>query len=428
MRVCRAAAALGLAVAAWAQPVKPTPGAELFDFVWNRINDNHWDPAYLESIGWNAVRDELRPKAAAASEAEARAIVREMIGRLKQSHFALISFDLAEILARDPDAGGAGSVGIEGVIADGAAFVLHVEPGSPAEKAGVKRGWEIVSVRGRQLAPGLARLAKERGSRPAGLMEAAFLRNRLSGHVGQAIPFRFLDASGRPVARSLQAAPERGVFAGVGLMPPAPLWFESRRVAPDAGYVRFNLFLDPARIMPQFADAVRGCLKDCAGMIIDIRGNSGGLGVLAMGFAGWFIDKPDQQLGVMHRRALPLKFVVNPRPEIFERKLAILMDGASVSTAEIFAGGMQDLKRARIFGTRSAGAALPSMVEQLPNGDLLQYAVANYVSASGRTLEGTGVTPDAVVRHTRQSLRQGRDLVLDAALDWIHASPTDSRR
>jgi carboxyl-terminal processing protease len=99
--------------------------------------------------------------------------------------------------------------------------------------------------------------------------------------------------------------------------------------------------------------------------------------------------------------------------------LAVLIDGGSASTSEILAGGLQDLKRARVFGTRSAGAALPSIIIKLPNGDGFQYANANYVSQSGKILEGVGVTPDVVVRHTRRALLSGRDAVVDAAMAWI---------
>ncbi len=80
---------------------------------------------------------------------------------------------------------------------------------------------------------------------------------------------------------------------------------------------------------------------------------------------------------------------------------------------------MKDLGRARIFGTRTAGAALPSAIDQLPNGDALQHAMADYISEGGQTLEGVGVIPDAEVRLTREALLSGRDPVLDAAIEWI---------
>ncbi|MFM2125415.1 MAG: hypothetical protein RL328_1866, partial [Acidobacteriota bacterium] len=143
------------------------------------------------------------------------------------------------------------------------------------------------------------------------------------------------------------------------------------------------------------------------------------IGGMAMGMAGFLIEKPNQRLGTMFMRDATLNFVINPRPNVFTGPVAVLVDGTSASTAEILAGGLRDLGRARVFGTHSAAAALPSVFTRLPNGDGFQYAVANYVSQGGQTLEGNGVTPDEEVRLTRESLLAGRDAVMDAALAWI---------
>jgi carboxyl-terminal processing protease len=81
---------------------------------------------------------------------------------------------------------------------------------------------------------------------------------------------------------------------------------------------------------------------------------------------------------------------------------------------------MQDLKRARIFGTRTAGAALPSFIEKLPNGDGFQCATANYISEGGKPLEGIGVTPDVEAPPSRELLLRGQDAAVESAIHWIH--------
>src|SRR6185437_3175783 len=123
-------------------------------------------------------------------------------------------------------------------------------------------------------------------------------------------------------------------------------------------------------------------------------------------------DQNGQNLGEMKMRDTTLKFVIFPRPQTYKGPLAILIDEGSASTSEILAGGLQDLKRARIFGTRSAGAALPSDIIRLPDGDGFQYAQASYTSEKGRVLEGNGVMPDEEVRQTEADLKSGRDPVL----------------
>jgi carboxyl-terminal processing protease len=90
----------------------------------------------------------------------------------------------------------------------------------------------------------------------------------------------------------------------------------------------------------------------------------------------------------------------------------------SISTTEIFAGGMQALGRARVFGVQTAGQALPSVPERLPNGDILYHAIADFLNPFGKTLEGAGVTPDTRVPLTRAALLKGRDAAMDAAIQW----------
>jgi C-terminal processing protease CtpA/Prc len=72
-----------------------------------------------------------------------------------------------------------------------------------------------------------------------------------------------------------------------------------------------------------------------------------------------------------------------------------------------------------VFGTRTPGCALPSRIDRLPNGDGFQYAVGHYTSCGGKPLEGKGVKPDVEVVLSRRALLEGRDPVLDAAVQWI---------
>ena len=60
----------------------------------------------------------------------------------------------------------------------------------------------------------------------------------------------------------------------------------------------------------------------------------------------------------------------------------------------MFAGALQSLGRARVFGRQTMGQALPALTKTLPNGDVLLYAVGDFVTSTGRRLEGAGVMPD----------------------------------
>jgi len=394
---------------------------ESFEFIWSTIRDQSWDPGF-DTVRWTAVREELRPKMERASTMpQARAIMLEMLDRLGKSHFAIIPADVYGDLDNPGETGGSATAGLDVRVLDGHAIVSTVDDGSPAAAQSVRPGWEILGIEGVSLAPGLRRVAGQYAqSTTRELFLARSVLTKLSGAAGSKVRVDFLDAAGTSTAKQIERIEPPGPLAKFGYLPPMHVWFKSRKLRGDIEYITFNLFLDPARLMPEFGDAVHSC-ADCPGIIVDLRGNPGGLGIMAIGMAGWFIDTPDQRLGTMHTRQAPLKFTVNPRPPVYRGRLAILVDGCSASTSEIFAGGMKDLGRARVFGTRTAGAALPSAIDRLPNGDAFQHALADYISEGGRSLEGEGVIPDVEVKLTREALAAGRDPALDAAIEWIHA-------
>jgi carboxyl-terminal processing protease len=391
-----------------------------FEFIWSTIHDQYWDPTF-GGLNWTAVHDELRPAIEhAATMRQARQVMRQMIDRLGKSHFGIIPADVYGDLDERDAAAGTATAGLDVRVLDGKAIVTSVDDGSSAEKQDVHAGWEILRVDGAPVTPALHRIVElDRNSTMQELHLARSVLAKLSGVAGAEVRVEFIDGAGRRVTKQIERSEPPGAVARFGYLPPMHVWFRSRKLDGDIGYVAFNLFLDPARLMPEFGDTLRSYAAS-PGVIIDLRGNPGGLGIMALGMAGWFIDKPDQRLGTMHTRQAPLKFTVNPRRPTFTGSLAFLMDGCSASTSEIFAGGMKDLGRARIFGTRTAGAALPSAIDRLPNGDGFQHALADYISEGGRPLEGVGVIPDVEVKLTREALLAGRDPVVDAAIEWIH--------
>ena len=232
------------------------------------------------------------------------------------------------------------------------------------------------------------------------------------------VTFRLGDGSRRTLELDCRAPENPG--ASLGNMPPVPIRFRTERLGDDVGYIAFDAFMDPLKAMPAFEAAVKTYRDTKAGgIVLDLRGNPGGIAGMSTGMAGWFVGEEDLSLGTMTSRAAKLQFIINPRLEPFTGRLAILIDGCSASTSEIMAGGLKDIGRARVFGTRSAGAALPSVIAKLPSGELFQYVIANFTSKDGEQLEGNGVEPDETVALTRKALLAGRDSVLEAALAWI---------
>jgi carboxyl-terminal processing protease len=425
----RVVAALALAIlTAGSMPAALTAeqrqlSIQSFEYVWTAIRDKHWQtkPGGLD---WQAIHDEFKPKIEAADSMDAvRAVMSQMLARLHQTHFGIVPADLYSNV--DASGGGEATTGIDVRLIAAQVLVTSVEPGSSAAAQGVRPGWEILKIAGADLAPVVAEMnANYAGSTLRDLMLRRTILARLDGGSTESIAVEFLDSANKHLVKALAQTISKGDLVQFGYLKPMHVWMTSSHIGGGRtgggaiGYVGFNAFLDPERLMTSFGEAVQSC-QACDGFIIDLRGNPGGIGIMAMGMAGWFISQPDQKLGTLYLRGDTLRFVVNPRLTTFSGPLAILVDGASASTSEIMAQGLKDLGRARIFGTHTAGAALPSLFEKLPDGDGFQYAIANYISEGGQPLEGLGVTPDVETPITREALLAGQDPALDAAVAWI---------
>ena len=149
------------------------------------------------------------------------------------------------------------------------------------------------------------------------------------------------------------------------------------------------------------------------------------------GISGHFISDAGTLLGRMRTRQGQLEFRPNPRLSTSDGRrvlpyagpVAILVDELTASASECFAGAMQSLGRARVFGRQTMGEALPALTKQLPNGDVLIHAIGDFVTATGRSMEGNGVIPDQPITLSPGGLAGGRDPDVAAALAWLDRGP-----
>ena len=427
-----ALAAATLAVAAVALPgAQATQGVETFDAAWTIVRDSHFDPG-MNGVDWNAVKTELRPKAVAAkNDDELRRVIREMLGRLGQSHFALIP------AGADSSTGGKSDLtadpGFESRLIARSLVVTRLTPGGAAAGAGVKPGWVVDAIDGKSVSSAFAGLSD---AMPRRLFDVEIWRrveSQLRGPGGTEVKVTFRDGTDKAVTATLARQREQGQPAKVGTLPTmyVRLESESRRTpaGKSAGVIRFNVWM--AAVDALFQKAVDGH-RSADGIVIDLRGNPGGLAAMLMGISGHFLTER-KPLGVMKTRDAELKFTSNPRlvsaagerVEPFAGPVAILVDALTGSASECFAGGMQSLGRARVFGQTSMGQALPAVFDKLPNGDVLIHAYGDFVTATGTRLEGRGVVPDEEVPLDRAQLLAGRDAPLERALQWIDAARSD---
>ncbi|HWN98573.1 MAG TPA: S41 family peptidase [Blastocatellia bacterium] len=389
---------------------------ETFDMVWTTVKEKHFDPDF-GGVDWDKVREQYAPKVAAVkTNQELYALLQAMLGELHQSHFQIIPPEaIVDDDSKEPKGGG---VGLDIRLIDGQAIINKVEAGSKAAAAGLRPGFIIKKIDDTSVDQIIQRFSKSTES-PA-IVRTRITRTvigRINGKPETTVRLAYLDDRDQPHEVIVGREKLKGEMSPrFGNFPPQYTEFETKRLEGGIGYIRFNIFVTP--VMEKIRPAIRS-MSDAPGIIIDLRGNPGGLGGMASGIAG-ALEEKQTSLGVMKMRSGRQAFIVFPHKDPYLGPLVILVDGGSASTSEIFAAGLKEIGRATIIGERTMGAALPSVFGKLPTGALFQYAIADFKTSAGVLIEGLGVKPDIEVKLTRGALLEGRDPQLDAAIGIIN--------
>ena len=402
--------------------------SQSLDYIFEKVRDTTWEKDF-DLDGWREKTEEIRRKLTPDSRPEeVRALMGELLGWLKKSHFGIYAADLYDGWDSDSEDSEAedkdGHTGVSFRLVDDRMLVSEVRAESDAAKQGIQLGWELIQAQGNSIDEFKAKMLNsltEEMKKHFPTVIAFALESRMNGAVGSKVPMRFRDKDDKIVSLKIQRTQKTGEVTEVFNLPKMFVRHKVEELPGGVAYQKFDYFFAPTQVLGDLRTAIE-IARNGKGLIIDLRGNRGGIGGMAMGIGGPLIDDDSDEskyLGTLITRDAKLKFVLVPRLNPYNGPVAVLTDEMSASTSEVLAGGLQAIGRARIFGTRTAGMALPSMIDVLPNGDRFQYAIATYRDAQGRTLEGDGVVPDVEVVLTREDLLNGHDAVLDAALKWI---------
>ncbi len=410
------APALLLTVCARPQQLSESQRQEVFQFVWEEVKRSHYDPA-LGGVDWDAVRTRYAPRVREAkTDDEFYRVLNQMLGELKQSHFGVIppGAFVAQEAARTRLADG--ETGLTVQLVEGRPIVVRVRAGSPAARMGIPSGAEIVQIDDIDAAQLLARI-RARQLPPVEERFEAYLAFRafLSGRAGSEVRLRYRDLDDKEHLVTLTREAVRGARVQFGFLPEIRVQIESRILPGNIGYLAFNAFFPP--VMRELPQRLRE-MANTDGLIIDLRENIGGIGLMAGGVMGYLVQR-ETPLGTMRLRDGTFGIVAYPQTPTYRKPVVVLVDEFTVSTAEILAAGLQEARRATIIGRPTPGKALPSKIVQLPYGGYLQCVLADYETARKRRIEGVGVIPDIEVELTRAMFRHTSDPVLQRAVAFL---------
>ncbi|MFI0780909.1 S41 family peptidase [Streptomyces sp. NPDC021212] len=344
-------------------------------------------PARAADRGSSAARIPIRPvaagsvesdqveAAAAAAEEDGKSgsqAAREVVSRSGDRWGAVYSAREYEGFRQHLDGAYVG-IGVSARVGTGGRIeVDHVQPGSPADRAGLRSGDRLLTVDG----------TKATGH-PVTEVVA-----RLRGHAGR--------SAGTPVALGL----ERDGHEWRQTLHRARLATEPvtvDRVGDVGDRRRGAVRIKVDSFTKGSGEAVRRAVRDVPqgdGILLDLRGNSGGLVTEAVTAASSFLDG-----------GLVATYDVRGEQRVLDARsggdtrspLVVLVDGGTMSAAELLTGALQDRGRAIVVGSRTFGKGSVQMPSKLSDGSVAELTVGHYRTPAGRVVDGAGITPDLTV-------------------------------
>ncbi len=262
------------------------------------------------------------------------------------------------------------------------AVVASLLPGSPVAVADLRVGDEIISVDGVPVA----------GRPMAEIVRQMHRRSGTKVRIG-------VRRGGRSATVVLRCSDLSGADVTVD------------RPAPGIGRIRVAAFT--GGVGRQVATELRRLRSDgVAGVLLDLRGNPGGLLPEAVEVASAFLD--GGPVVSYAPRGLAPQMHQATRGGDTTTALVVLVDGGTASAAEVVAGALQDRHRAVVAGSRTYGKGSVQESYPLSDGSAVEVTIAHYRTPSGRSLEGVGIQPDVAVVSSRsgdRALRRGVALV-----------------
>ena len=257
-----------------------------------------------------------------------------------------------------------GGIGVTMGFKDDKVTVISVLDDTPGQKAGLQVGDEIVAVDGNEVAS----------------QSASDVVMQIRGEVGTEVQLTILRAG-----EQMDVTLQRDVIH----VPTV----KGSMLDNGVGYMRISMFAENTDEL--FTEELQKLEdQDMRGLIIDLRGNPGGL-LKSVVKIGKLIVPQGPIVSVKERDGSQREY----DSELAETKypIVVLIDGNSASAAEILAGALQDTGAATLVGTKSYGKGSVQSVIPLTQGEGLKLTIAKYYTPSGRCIDGIGIEPDVEV-------------------------------
>lgn len=299
--------------------------------------------------------------------------IKGLLASLNDPHSRFMPEDEFKSL-QEEKRGSFGGVGLEVTHSDGSILVISPIEDSPAMKAGMQPQDRILEINGQS-------------TEKMSIMDAVKI---MRGQVGTSVTIKIKRKSLRePFNLSLTRELIKIQFLKTTFM-------DQEKI----GYIRLAQFMGSENTLSEFKKMLNDInAKQPKGLIIDLRSNPGGLLDMAVDLCDIFLKPGVDILSVKARgdRLVKIFKATDSGLKVLDVPMVVLLNAGSASASEIFAGAMQDHKRAMIIGTQSFGKGSVQNIYNLSQKTGMALTIQKYYTPSGVSIHKKGITPDILV-------------------------------
>ena len=356
---------------------------KLFDNTWKLIRDNYYD-AELNTQSWSRWKEHYHGKI--KTDDDAKVAIDTMLASLNDPYSRFMSKSEYSEQNNSINSKITG-IGVNITSLAGKIYIVNVMDGTPAQFANLLPKDIILSIDGKDV-NGLS------------LSEVA---NLVRGPENSFVNITIMRNNDKLTKRVMRKEIKIKTV-------------KSSVIDKNMGYIQITSFIG-STTPNEFLEALEKT-KNTTGLILDLRGNTGGLLPNAIFIANLFIPEGNL-VSIVGRNGY--KYDINAQDTEFKitKPTIVLVDGNSASASEILSGALKDYKKAKLLGTKTYGKGMVQKIIPMPNETGLNLTVAKYLTPKGTDINKKGITPDVKVEFSIKDVKNNNDAQLQAAKNML---------
>ena len=364
-----------------AQPQK------LFDKTWKTIHKDYYEPSFNHQ-DWN--RWKTRYQGKIKTNEDAKVAIDTMIASLNEPYTRFMDKKDFQDLTTSITSKIYG-IGVNIYSNSGKIEIFNVIPSTPADLVGLKQGDIITAV----------------DSKDINGMNVSEVANIVRGPENSVVELTVLRDNKKLVKKIKRKEIKiKNVKSSV--------------IDNHIGYIQIVSFMG-GTTPNEFVEALENT-KNTDSIIIDLRGNTGGLLDNAVFIANMFIPQ-GKIVDIIYRNGYKKTISANPDQKLLNKPVVVLVNGASASASEILSGALKDYKKAKLVGKKTFGKGLVQKVVPLPNQTGVNITIARYLTPNGTDINKLGIKPDIEIGNDFDFYLNNnkKDIQLETAKEILNA-------